>query len=95
MREQMLLNAGGFNHETWSRAGRTIEAAYATWGSPLKRMEALEDPPLIHHVYTQAAGSGVEYKALHKAFKKKHADWFSCTCAQGQTHVPHIEQPQG
>ncbi|KUI63186.1 1H-3-hydroxy-4-oxoquinaldine 2,4-dioxygenase [Cytospora mali] len=39
MREQMLLNAGGFNHETWSRAGRTIEAAYVTWGSPLKRME--------------------------------------------------------
>lgn len=94
MREQMLVNVGGFGYETWARAGRTITAAYSTWGSPMKRMEMLADPPLIHHVYTQPAGNGTEYKTLHEEFRQKHSEWFSFYCASGQTHVPHVEQPE-
>lgn len=44
--------------------------------------------------YTQAAGNGAEYEALHETLQKKHVEWLSFTCAQGQTHVPHIEQPE-
>lgn len=95
MRDQILLNGGGFNYETWSRAGRTIEAAYTTWGSPMKRMEQLANPPLVHHVYTQPAGnSGAEYEEVHRKFQLEHSDWFSFFCAEGKTHVPHIEQPE-
>ncbi|PSR77224.1 Alpha/Beta hydrolase protein [Coniella lustricola] len=94
MREQMLINAGGFGYETWARAGRTIQEAYNKWGSPMKRMEALQDPPLIHHVYTQPPGSGDDYHKVHEQFRQKHPDWFSFDHATGGIHVPHIEQPE-
>jgi hypothetical protein len=90
--EQGLLNLGGFNAETWGRAGRTIEEAYGTWGTPLKRMEALSDPPLIHHIYSQPATA--EYEALHQRFEKQHPTWFSYFRAHGKTHVPHFEKPR-
>lgn len=90
--EQGLLNLGGFNAETWGRAGRTIEEAYSTWGTPLKRIEALADPPLIHHIYSQP--STAEYDALHQRFQQQHPEWFSYFRASGKTHVPHFEQPK-
>jgi pimeloyl-ACP methyl ester carboxylesterase len=90
--EQGLLNLGGFNAETWGRAGRTIEEVYGTWGTPLKRMEALSDPPLIHHVYSQPATA--EYDALQRRFQQQHPQWFSYFRASGKTHVPHFENPR-
>ena len=89
--QQGLFNLGGFNHETWGRSGRTVEEAYNTWGTPLKRMEQLSDPPLIHHVYSQPGTA--EYEALHRRFQQQHPAWFSYFHARGKTHVPHIEKP--
>jgi pimeloyl-ACP methyl ester carboxylesterase len=89
---QGLLHMGGFGYETWARSGRTIEEAYRTWGTPLKRLERLSDPPLVHHVYSGA--NGVEYGALHEGFRREHEGWFSYHRARGKTHAPHIENPR-
>jgi hypothetical protein len=86
--EQVLLNLGGFNAETWGPAGPTIEEAYGTWDMPLKRIEALSDPPLIHHAYSQPETA--EYGALHRRFQQQHPEWFSYFRARGKTHVPHF-----
>ncbi|KAK1244134.1 hypothetical protein MKX08_002272 [Trichoderma sp. CBMAI-0020] len=89
---QCLTAIGGFGYETWARSGRTVEAAYRTWGSPLKRLEALNDPPLVHHVYSQPGSE--EYAKLHQDFQQKHPEWFTYIHAKGDTHFPHIEQPE-
>lgn len=90
-REQVLGNMGGFGSDTWARSGRTIEQAYKQWGSPLKRMEQLDDPPLIHHLYSQP--DAAQYHALHREFRQKHPKWFSYTHLAGETHCPHMENP--
>ncbi|KAI9150036.1 2-heptyl-3-hydroxy-4(1H)-quinolone dioxygenase [Paramyrothecium foliicola] len=92
IREQCLIAIGGFGHDTWARSGRTVEAAYKKWGSPLKRLELLTDPPLVRHVYMQP--NGENYDALHRQFEQKHPGWFSFTRLEGTTHFPHIEQPE-
>lgn len=91
LREQLLVNTGGFGYAEYNRSGRVNTALYNKYGSPMGRMETLEDPPLIHHVYSQP--ESVEYEALHREFAKKHGDWFSFLKAPGNTHFPHMEQP--
>jgi len=92
IREQLLKTVGGFGYEAWALSGKTVEEAYRTWGTPLKRLEHLRDPPLVHHIYSQPRTE--EYKDLHEEFQKKHPEWFTYSQADGQTHFPHIEDPE-
>ena len=87
-----LTAIGGFGYETWARSGRTVSAAYKEWGSPLKRLEALQNPPLVHHIYGQPGDEA--YEQLHKDFQQKHPEFFSYVKSTGQTHFPHVEQPE-
>ncbi|KAK4172029.1 alpha/beta-hydrolase [Triangularia setosa] len=90
---QGLKNMGGFGYETWSRSARTIQEAYGRWGTPFERLKALEDPPLVHHVYSQP--DTAEYEILHRDFMNEggRKEWFSYKRSKGNTHVPHIEMP--
>jgi pimeloyl-ACP methyl ester carboxylesterase len=82
---------GGHGFDMWARAGRVIEKAYGTWGSPMGRMEKLTSPRPIRHVFSHPKAP--EYDALHEEFRKRNP-WFSYTRLNGETHFPGIELPQ-
>lgn len=92
IKEQLLKTVGGFGYETWALSGKTVELAYKTWGTPLNRLEHLKEPPLVHHIYSQPKTD--DYRDLHEEFQKKHPEWFTFVQASGQTHFPHIEDPE-
>ncbi len=85
------FEAGGFGFDTWARAGRVIENAYRTWGSPMGRMERLSEPRPIRHVFSHPKIPA--YDALHEQFRARHP-WFSYTRLGGETHFPGIELPE-
>ncbi|EER28069.1 hypothetical protein D8B26_006727 [Coccidioides posadasii str. Silveira] len=91
-RESRIKNAGGHGFDMWARGCREVERAYATWGSPMKRMEAMPDPPLLRHVFSHPKQPG--YVELHEQFQGKHAEWFSFVKLSGETHFPAIELPE-
>lgn len=83
--------AGGFGYDLWARAGRVIENAYGTWGSPMGRMEKLSAPRPIRHVFSHPKVAA--YDELHAEFAARHP-WFSYTRLGGETHFPGLELPE-
>ncbi len=89
--DHVRYQSGGHGFDTWARAGRVIENAYATWGSPMGRMERLTDPRPIRHVFSHPKSAA--YDAIHEEFRGRHP-WFSYTRLDGETHFPGIELPE-
>ncbi|BAY00136.1 putative dioxygenase [Mycobacteroides stephanolepidis] len=81
---------GGFGFDVWARAGRVIEDAYATWGSPLSRMEKLSEPRRVHHIFCNPQRTA--YDDLHQEFQSRNP-WFSYVRLPGTTHFPQLELP--
>ena len=92
MLEARTKNSGGFGFDMWSRSCREVETAYFTWGNPMKRMEAIADPPLICHAFSHPKAP--EYSTVHEEFSVNHPDWFSFVRLHGETHFPGIEIPE-
>ncbi|ALR13611.1 dioxygenase [Mycobacteroides saopaulense] len=82
---------GGFGFDVWARAGRVIEDAYATWGSPMARMEKLSEPRRVHHVFCKPERTA--YDDLHEEFRARNP-WFSYARLDGTTHFPQLELPK-
>lgn len=89
--DHVRYDSGGHGFDMWARAGRVIDEAYRTWGSPMRRMEALAEPCAIRHVFSHPKIG--EYDALHDDFAARHP-WFSYRRLGGETHFPGIELPQ-
>ncbi|SKU01930.1 1H-3-hydroxy-4-oxoquinaldine 2,4-dioxygenase [Mycobacteroides abscessus subsp. abscessus] len=81
---------GGFGFDVWARAGRVIEDAYVTWGSPMSRMEKMAEPPHVHHIFCTRERTG--YDDLHDEFQHRNP-WFSYKRLNGATHFPQLELP--
>lgn len=81
---------GGFGFDVWARAGRVIEDAYTTWGSPMSRMEKLAEPRRVHHIFCNPERTA--YDDLHQEFQSRNP-WFSYVRLRGTTHFPQLELP--
>lgn len=81
---------GGFGFEVWAQAGRVIEDAYATWGSPMSRMEKMIEPARVHHIFCRPERTA--YDDLHDGFRARNP-WFSYARLDGTTHFPQLELP--
>ncbi|KAF9882855.1 hypothetical protein FE257_004941 [Aspergillus nanangensis] len=91
-REARWKYSGRFGFDMWSRGCHEVERAYETWGSPMKRMEAIKEPPLIRHLFSHPKYPA--YVELHEDFQLKHPHWFSFVRLPGDTHFPGIELPE-
>lgn len=80
-----------FDFDMWARSCRVIEAAYAHWGSPLRRMSALTTPRPTAHLYSQP--DDPTYHQALAAFATDHP-WYSPTHLGGRTHFPTLETPR-
>ncbi|MEU1725547.1 alpha/beta hydrolase [Nonomuraea sp. NPDC005692] len=79
-----------FDFDMWARSCRVIESAYATWGSPLRRMTALSASRPIAHLFSQP--SLPDYEAVQQEFAAANP-WFQPHRIPGQTHFPTLESP--
>ena len=77
-----------FGGAMWRRACREIASGYGKWGSPLKRMSALERKPAVAHVFSQPLAA--EYREMQQAFSKGNP-WFTPVYVPGETHFPSLE----
>ncbi|KAF7534152.1 hypothetical protein G7054_g6450 [Neopestalotiopsis clavispora] len=92
MKEMVLHHAGGHGFENWSEFCAIVEQNYERWGSPMQRLEAIADPPLVRHVFSHPKAES--YAELHQTYQQKHESWFSFCQLGGETHFPIIELPQ-
>jgi pimeloyl-ACP methyl ester carboxylesterase len=74
----------------WFRTGREIAASYARWGTPMKRLAALEPSRPVMHVYTLPHDPA--YDAQHRQFAREN-EWFRYFRLPGETHFPQLESP--
>ncbi|MBF6420919.1 alpha/beta fold hydrolase [Nocardia farcinica] len=89
--DHVRYEAGGHGFDMWARSGRVIETAYATWGSPMGRLDKFTEPRPVRHIYSHPESA--EYDAVHAEFRRTHP-WFSYTRLDGHTHFPGIELPE-
>lgn len=87
-----LYSLGSFGFDMWALSCKVIEEAYATWSSPMDRMERIKNPPPIRHIFSHPLDNS-EYRRLHEDFSKKHK-WFSYTDLKGESHFPSLEIPE-
>lgn len=84
------IEMAAFGFEMWNLCCRKIEEAYFKWGTPLKRMKALEEKRRIMHIYTQAPVEG--YEDVQRDFADENP-WFDFKIIEGDTHFPTLESP--
>ncbi|RBA21764.1 hypothetical protein FPRO05_00113 [Fusarium proliferatum] len=84
------LDTDGF--ENWAYFCWLVEKNYERWGSPMERLGAIEDPPLVRHVFSHPREG--PYLAEHEEFARKHADWFSFARFDGESHFSIVELPE-
>lgn len=74
--------------EQWARAGREIEASFATYDAPLSALDPLGCPVL--HLYAQP--DDPEFLAAQHRFADDHA-WFEVQRLGARSHFPMLEVP--
>ncbi|KAF5243600.1 hypothetical protein FANTH_8180 [Fusarium anthophilum] len=84
------LDTNGF--ENWSYFCWLVEKNYERWGSPMERLGIVEDPPLVRHVFSHPREEA--YLAEHRAFARRHPDWFSFARLNGESHFSIVELPE-
>jgi pimeloyl-ACP methyl ester carboxylesterase len=77
-----------FGGEMWMRSNREIENAYTTWGSPLKRMEALGGKVEVTHLFSQPLLES--YRTMQDDYARENP-WFHPVYIPGNTHFPSLE----
>ena len=87
---QYVASMGEYGAAYWQRAGREISAGFATHGSPLAALEALEVPCPTLHLYAQPAAD--EVLAAQQAYAATHP-WFAVERLDARSHFPMLEVP--
>lgn len=90
--DHFIYSFGGFGFKMWALSCRVIADAYGKYGTPMKLMEKIENPPLIRHIFSHPLDNP-EYRELHQDFSQKYS-WFSYADLEGQTHFPSLELPE-
>lgn len=80
----------GYGYESWSRAGREIAASFATEGTPLDALAALEDPCPTLHLYAQPRDDA--YLTAQQAAAAR-LGWFRVERLEASSHFPMLEVP--
>ncbi|KAH7153849.1 Alpha/Beta hydrolase protein [Fusarium sp. MPI-SDFR-AT-0072] len=78
--------------ENWSHFCWLVERNYERWGSPMERLETVNDPPLVRHIFSHPRDEA--YVAAHEEFALKHPDWFSFARLDGESHFLVVELPE-
>ncbi|WP_084464953.1 alpha/beta fold hydrolase [Microtetraspora fusca] len=91
VRHHVLYECGGHGYAMWARSGREIENAYATWGSPMGRLEKLAEHRPVRHVFSHPKLAA--YDEHHERFRARNP-WFGYRRLDGETHFPGIELPE-
>ncbi|KAF5648027.1 Dioxygenase [Fusarium sp. NRRL 52700] len=84
------IDTDGF--ENWAYFCWLVQKNYERWGSPMERLGAIEDPPLVRHVFSLPREE--EYIAQHQEFARKHPDWFSFSRLRGTSYFSIVEVPE-
>ncbi|KAJ5682703.1 hypothetical protein N7462_005868 [Penicillium macrosclerotiorum] len=92
VQDHFIYSFGGFGYHMWALSCRVIAGAYQEHGTPMHRMEKIESPPPIRHVFSHPLNNLV-YRELHEKFSKKNP-WFSYCDLGGGTHFPSLELPK-
>jgi pimeloyl-ACP methyl ester carboxylesterase len=79
----------GFDH--WSRAGREISASFASEGTPLAALQAMEPPCPTLHLYAQPADD--DYLTAQEQAATEHP-WFRVARLDANSHFPMLEVPE-
>jgi pimeloyl-ACP methyl ester carboxylesterase len=79
-----------YGKEYWNRTGREIAASYARWGTPMKRLAALDPARPVMHIYTLPHDPA--YVRQQEDFARDHS-WFKPVRLPGETHFPLLESP--
>jgi pimeloyl-ACP methyl ester carboxylesterase len=79
-----------FGAEYWHRTGREFAASYRRWPSVAARLEALDEPRPIAHIYTLPHDT--DYVRANLDFASSHP-WFVPYRLPGETHFPVLESP--
>jgi pimeloyl-ACP methyl ester carboxylesterase len=79
-----------FGAEYWHRTGREIGGSYRRWGTVAARLEALDEPRSVAHIYTLPHDS--DYVGASRDFAVSHP-WFVPYRLPGETHFPVLESP--
>jgi pimeloyl-ACP methyl ester carboxylesterase len=87
-----IYSFGSFGHRMWALSCRVIAAAYQEYGTPMRRMEMIRNPPLIRHIFSHPLNQP-EYRKIHEELSRKHS-WFSFADLKGETHFPSLEIPE-
>ncbi|KAF9895169.1 hypothetical protein FE257_000071 [Aspergillus nanangensis] len=91
VQDHFVYNMASFGFAMWALSCRVIRDAYERHGSPMGRMEKMESPPLILHVFSHPLDD-LDYRRMHEEFRARHS-WFSYADLKGETHFPDIEIP--
>lgn len=91
VRNHLDNEMAAFDHEMWARSCDVIAAAYAAWGSPLQRMEKLQETHRVRHLFSQPTAP--EYLRAQDEFHEANP-WFSYRALGGETHFPTLDSPQ-
>ncbi|TVY68474.1 1H-3-hydroxy-4-oxoquinaldine 2,4-dioxygenase [Fusarium oxysporum f. sp. cubense] len=85
-------DVGAHGFENWPHFCWLVEKNYERWGSPMERLETINDPPLVRHVFSHPRDEA--YFAAHDEFARKHSKWFSFARLNGESHFPVVELPE-
>jgi pimeloyl-ACP methyl ester carboxylesterase len=88
--EHVGVEMCSYGEEYWNRTGREIAASYERWGTPMKRLVALNPSRPVMHIYTLPHDS--TYDSKQQAFAEENS-WFVPFRLPGETHFPQLESP--
>jgi hypothetical protein len=81
---------GAYDFDMWARAGRSIEAEYARYGSPTRALAGMAPPPRFLHLYSQPRAA--PFLAAQEDLGRS-SPWFSVRRLDAVSHFPTLEIP--
>ncbi len=79
------------SYQLWRLAGQVIADAYHKHGSPLQRLDKLDNPPKATHIYSLDRND--EYLALQQHFAMTHEFFEVERLKNARTHLAVLERP--
>jgi pimeloyl-ACP methyl ester carboxylesterase len=74
----------------WTRAARSIGAAYAEYGTPMHELSRIEPPVPVLHLYSQSPDK--HFAEMQAVFAAGHP-WYSFKKLRAKTHFAMLEAP--
>lgn len=88
--QQIRAQTGRHDASMWARAAHSIAAAYRAFGTPMRALSELPDPPPVLHLASR--GAPVEALREQQVFASVHP-WFTVHRLAARSHFPMLETP--